>query len=190
MLGQILAKHKVEGITLRNDNGSQFIAKSVRSYLDEINVVHEFSHIATPEDNAYIEAFHSIMQRELISRYEFESFHHADMKITQYIFTYNNIRKHGSLGHRTPSEVWNEHFNSLSSDKPRIAAKPENLARFFEEKFDANSLNNTSSKFSSKIHFNLDQFEGGAKFDYLMANEFIKNYICKKSQTDFKILSN
>jgi putative transposase len=177
-------------ITIRNDNGSQFIAKSVRSYLDEINVVHEFAHIATPEDNAYIEAFHSIMQRELISRYEFESFHHADMKITQYIFTYNNIRKHGSLGHRTPCAVWNEHYNSLSSDKPRIAAKPENSARFFDEIFDAKYQIKTSSNFSSKIHFNLDQFEGGAKFAYLMANENIKNYICKNSQTDLKILSN
>ena len=121
-------------ITIRNDNGSQFIALSVRGYLEEINVTHEFAHIATPEDNAYIEAFHSIMERELTSRYEFESFFHAEMKITQYIFTYNNIRKHGSLGLKIPQSVWNEYFSSLSSDKQQKAAKPENLSRFFEEK--------------------------------------------------------
>ncbi len=28
---------------------------------------------------------------------KFESFHHADMKIARYIFTYNHIRKHGSF---------------------------------------------------------------------------------------------
>ena len=176
-------------ITIRNDNGSQFIAKSVRSYLEQINVEHEFAHIATPEDNAYIEAFHSIMQRELISRYEFESFHHADMKISQYIFMYNNIRKHGSLGYQTPCSVWNAHLNSLSTDKQQTAGKPDNLARFLEEKFHANSQINNVLNFSSKIHFNLDQLAGGAKFAYLMANDFIKNYICKNSQTDFNILS-
>jgi len=189
LLKNVLPEKANVPITIRNDNGSQFIAKSVRSYLDEINVVHEFAHIATPEDNAYIEAFHSIMQRELISRYEFESFHHADMKIAQYIFTYNNIRKHGSLGHQTPCSVWNAHFNSLSSDKQQIAAKPENLARFFEEKFDTKFQINPSLNFSSKIHYNLAKFGGGAKFAYLMANESIKNYICKNSQTDFKVLS-
>jgi transposase InsO family protein len=172
-------------ITIRNDNGSQFIAKSVRSYLEEINVNHEFAHIATPEDNAYIEAFHSIMERELTSKYEFESLYHAEMKITQYIFTYNNIRKHGSLGHRTPQSVWNEYIYSLLSDKQQSAAKPENLSRFFEEKT-VQSLNiQTTPTFSSKMHFNLDKFGGGAKFDYLMANENIRNFIMFKQSNCF-----
>lgn len=190
LLKHVLPEKANIPITLRNDNGSQFIAKSVRSYLEEINVTHEFTHVATPEDNAYIEAFHSIMQRELISRYEFESFHHADMKITQYIFTYNHIRKHGALGHRTPVTAWNEYFYSLLSDKQQTAAKPENLARFLDEKIDTKIKIINPSNFSSKMHFNLDQFGGGAKFDYLMANEFLNEYICKNSQTVFKFLSN
>lgn len=189
LLKNVLPEKANVPITIRNDNGSQFIAKSVRLYLDEINVTHEFAHIATPEDNAYIEAFHSIMQRELISRYEFESFHHADMKIAQYIFTYNHIRKHGSLSKRTPASVWNEYFYSFSSDKPQTAFKPGKLARFFEEKFNTTIDKNENLNFSSKIHFNLDQFQGGAKFDYLMANEFLNQYICKKSQTVFNFLS-
>jgi transposase InsO family protein len=189
LLKNILPEKANVPITIRNDNGSQFIAKSVRMYLEQINVIHEFTHVATPEENAYIEAFHSIMQRELISRYEFESFYHAEMKITQYIFTYNYIRKHGSLGHRTPASVWNEYFYLLLSDKQPIAAKPENLSRFFDEKFDTTKNQNTLSNFSSKIHFNLDKFVGGAKFDYLMANEFIYNYICKNYQNVFNFLS-
>lgn len=174
-------------MTIRNDNGSQFIAKSVRAYLEEINVHHEFTHIATPQENSYIEAFHSIMQRELVSRYEFESFYHAEMKIAQYIFIYNHIRKHGSLNYRTPVKVWNEYFYSLTSDKQPIAASPENTARFFEEKIDTKNIKNIPSIFSSKIHLNLDGFSDGANFDYLMANEEINNYICKqKSQTVFR----
>jgi hypothetical protein len=102
--------------------------------LEEINVIHEFAHIATPEDNAYIEAFHSIMERELISYYRFEFFYHADVKIAQYIFTYNHIRKHGSLGLGTSVSVWDEKFFRQTSDKQLIAIKPEELLRFFDEK--------------------------------------------------------
>ncbi len=37
----------------------------------------EFTHIATPEENAYIEAFHSNLQRFVIKRYEFNIFYEA-----------------------------------------------------------------------------------------------------------------
>lgn len=190
LLKNVLPEKANVPITIRNDNGSQFIAKSVRAYLDEINVIHEFTHIATPQDNAYIEAFHSIMERELVSRYEFESIHHADMKIAQYIFTYNHIRKHGSLALRTPAAVWNEYFYRQSPDKQQTATKPEELSRFFEEKNTPNKLINSEQNiFSSKMHFNLYNSVGGAKFDYLVANEMIKNYICKNSQTIFNFYS-
>ena len=53
-------------MTIRNDNSSQFIAIAVRSFLKEKGVLQEFSHVATPEDNAYIEALHSKLQRAVI----------------------------------------------------------------------------------------------------------------------------
>ena len=68
--------------------------------------------------------------------------------------------------------------------------KEQSSQEFFEEKFDTKYPYRNTSNFSSKIHFNLDQFEGGAKFAYLMASENIKNYICKNSQTVFQFCSN
>jgi len=59
MLSLMLLDYKAEGMTLRNDNGSQFIAGAVRQFLKEKGILQEFSHVATPEDNAYIEALHS-----------------------------------------------------------------------------------------------------------------------------------
>ena len=82
MLGQILAKHKVEGITLRNDNGSQFIATVIREYLQEQGVNQEFTHVATPEENSFIEAYHSLLERTIEQRYEFESIYEAGICIT------------------------------------------------------------------------------------------------------------
>ena len=143
----------------------------------------EFSHISTPEDNAYIEAFHSILERELTSRYEFDSTFHAEMKIAQYMFTYNNIRKHGSIGLRTPQQAWNEYFSSPSTDNHRLALEPEGLSRLAD-------LNNKKSIPKSAMHFNLDKSIGSAIFGYLLASESIRNFISKNSQTVFKNLSN
>lgn len=59
MLSLMLLEYKKEGMRIRNDNGSQFIATAVRQFLKEKGVLQAFSHVATPEDNAYIEALHS-----------------------------------------------------------------------------------------------------------------------------------
>lgn len=48
--------------------------------------------------------------------------------------------------------------------------------------------NRKQSFFPLKTEFNLYNPGGEAKFDYLMANELIKNYINKKSQTVFLFL--
>ena len=84
MLSLMLLEYKSEGMTLRSDNGSQFIAGAVRGYLKEKGVYQEFSHVATPEDNAYIEALHSNVQREVIERFEFDSIYHAQLIIERY----------------------------------------------------------------------------------------------------------
>ena len=65
----------LKGVIIRNDNGSQFIAHKVREVLQALEAKQEFTHVATPEENAYIEAFHSIQQRELIDRHTFSSFY-------------------------------------------------------------------------------------------------------------------
>ena len=84
MLSLMLLEYKAEGMSLRNDNGSLFIAQAVREYLKEKGVYQEFSNVATPEDNAYIEALHSNLQREVIDRFEFDSIFHVQLVIDRY----------------------------------------------------------------------------------------------------------
>lgn len=43
-----------EKVVIRSDNVSQFITKKVREYLGLIGVQQEFTHIATPKENAHI----------------------------------------------------------------------------------------------------------------------------------------
>jgi transposase InsO family protein len=44
----------LKGVVIRNDNGSQFIAHQVRQVLQALEARQEFTHVATPEENAYI----------------------------------------------------------------------------------------------------------------------------------------
>ena len=109
LLSLMLLEYKAEGMSLRNDNGSQFIAIAVREYLKEKGIYQEFSHVATPQDNAYIEALHSNLQREVIDRFEFDSIYHAQMIIDRYYNWYNQKRRHGSLNRQSPEKVWQKY---------------------------------------------------------------------------------
>jgi len=108
LLSLWLMEYKIEEITIRNDNGSQFIATVVRQFLKEKGVNQEFTHVATPEENAYIEALHSNIQREVVERFEFESIYHAQMIFDRYYNWNNNHRKHRSLGRKSYEQYLRE----------------------------------------------------------------------------------
>jgi transposase InsO family protein len=55
LLRRVNQNHELKGVILRNDNGSQFIAHSVRNFLKSSAVKQEFTHVATPEENSYID---------------------------------------------------------------------------------------------------------------------------------------
>ena len=104
----------IKGVTVRNDNGSQFIANDVKQYLRCAEAKQEFTHIATPEENSYIEAFHSIVQREVIDRFEFTGYYDGKTTFAAHKGWYNNVRKHGQLGRITPAQKWEDYFKQKS----------------------------------------------------------------------------
>ena len=97
-------------ITIRTDNGSQFIAHSVRDFIAACGVKQEFTHVATPEENGHIEAFHSILERELVRKQEFASTEELVSTLERYYEFYNTRRIHGRIGYQTPDEVFTGYF--------------------------------------------------------------------------------
>jgi transposase InsO family protein len=97
-----------ESVVIRSDNGSQFIAKSVREYLGLIGVQQEFTHVATPEENAHIEAYHGILKKEVFNRVDYRTFGEIEIILKRYVLFYNNTRLHGLLGRITPMEKWDK----------------------------------------------------------------------------------
>lgn len=106
MFRSINRQYGIKGVTVRNDNGSQFIANDVRAYLASEEARQEFTHIATPQENSYIEAFHSIVQTEVIDRFEFAGYFEAKQIFEKHLQWYNYERKHGLLGRITPQKKW------------------------------------------------------------------------------------
>jgi putative transposase len=89
--------HYPENVVIRSDNGSQFTARKVREYLGVIGVQQEFTHIATPEENAHIEAYHGILKKEVFKRVDYQYFGEIEQLLKRYVKFYNNRRLHGLL---------------------------------------------------------------------------------------------
>ena len=58
-------------LVLRSDNGPQFRAKAFRETMDKLGIIYERIPINSPNMSVYIESFHSILEDECYSRYEF-----------------------------------------------------------------------------------------------------------------------
>jgi transposase InsO family protein len=116
LVSDIVARfHLPKGVVVRCDNGSQFIAKDVREYLALIGVDQEFTHVATPEENAHVEAYHGILRREIFLRFEYRSFGQIEQIIDKYVTFYNHERLHGMIGRIPPMERWNNYFENVAA---------------------------------------------------------------------------
>ena len=96
-----LLKHDIK-VTIRSDNGSQFIAKLVRKCLADNFIVQEFTRPATPQQNGHIESFHSIVRRAVEEKYEFESLSHLKNTFNAFCHFYNEYRVHSSICYLSP----------------------------------------------------------------------------------------
>jgi len=92
-----------ESVVIRSDNGSQFI-----EYLGLIGVSQEVTQVATPEENAHIEAYDGIPKKEVFRRFNYRTFGEIEQILKRYVIYYNNHRLNGLLERITPTEKWNQ----------------------------------------------------------------------------------
>jgi putative transposase len=88
---------------IRSDNGPEFTAKAVRSWLDRLGVKTLFIEPGSPWENGYIESFNGKLRDELLNREVFTTLMEAKILIEQWRMDYNHIRPHSSLGYRPPA---------------------------------------------------------------------------------------
>jgi putative transposase len=100
----IFAKYPLpKSITVRSDNGSQFIADDVQSYFkDQTGITQEFTKPATPQQDAHVESYHSIMESAVCQRFEFKDLKDARKTLDEFREFYNFERIHGGIGFTSP----------------------------------------------------------------------------------------
>ncbi|WP_406678673.1 transposase [Moorella sp. ACPs] len=92
---------------IRTDNGPQFTSNLFAQTCKDLGVEHELIPYKTPNKNAHIESFHSILEEECLACHEFNSFREAYEVIHKFMDYYNNVRIHSKIGYLTPSGYYN-----------------------------------------------------------------------------------
>jgi putative transposase len=110
---------------VRSDNGPEFVATAVRTWLADLGVTTLFIEPASPWENGYIESFNGKLRDGLLNGEIFYTLKEAQILIGQWRHEYNHIRPHGSLGQRplAPETIAIPGF-SLSDYAPPARREP------------------------------------------------------------------
>jgi transposase InsO family protein len=90
-------------VYLRSDNGPEFTATAVRSWLIRLDVQTLFIEPGSPWENGYVESFNGKLRDELLEREIFYTLAEAQVLIERWRVHYNQHRPHSSLGYRPPA---------------------------------------------------------------------------------------
>ena len=102
-LVKIMKKRK-SPVFLRSDNGAEFTAETVKTWLAEKNIGPTFIPPGQPWKNGFIESFHDKFRDECLQREWFSSLLDARVVIENWRLHYNTQRPHSSLKYKTPAE--------------------------------------------------------------------------------------
>ncbi len=101
-LAELFVKHGPPEY-IRSDNGPEFTAKVVRSWLKRLKVGTLFIEPGSPWENGYIESFNGKFRYELLDGEIFYSLREAQILIETWRVQYNTFRPHSALNRRPPA---------------------------------------------------------------------------------------
>jgi len=103
VLDRLFAEHGAPQY-LRSDNGPEFIAQAVQSWLKDQQVQTLYIEPGCPWQNGFAESFHSRLREECLNREWFHNVREARVVVAAFRRYYNQERPHSSLGYLTPLE--------------------------------------------------------------------------------------
>ena len=107
-------RNKEECLVHHSDRGVQHTSAEYIGVLTEHGIQASLSGTGNCYDNACIEAFHSILKKELIYRKSYESIEEVEKDLFKYIEGfYNSRRVHSALGYLSPNEYERQCYAGL-----------------------------------------------------------------------------
>ena len=96
-------KYPLNEIKIFNtDRVQEFDNKSIDKILAIFGIKRSLSKKGSPYYNSVAEAFNKVMKTEFVYQKEFRSLNQLKLELSEYVYSYNNIRVNGSLGYLTP----------------------------------------------------------------------------------------
>ena len=90
---------------IRSDNGPEFVAKELRSWLAKVGTGTLYIEPGSPWENGYCESFNGKLRDECLNGEIFYSLKEAQIVIEKWRMVYNTLRPHSALGYRPPAPV-------------------------------------------------------------------------------------
>ena len=88
---------------IRSDNGPEFIALTLRKWIDDVGTQTAYIEPGSPWENGYCESFNSKLRDELLNLEVFYSLREAEVLIESWRQHFNTVRPHSSLGYVPPA---------------------------------------------------------------------------------------
>ena len=88
---------------IRSDNGTEFTAKKLMSWLSDVGVITTFIEPGSPWENGYCESFNSRMRDEFLNGELFGNLFEAKVLTQRWVQYYNTVRPHSALGGKPPA---------------------------------------------------------------------------------------
>ena len=102
------------GLLFHSDQGDEFKSHVFMNTLKMLGVKQSFSYPGSPNDNAAMEGFYSLLRREEINNNidHYENSLKIKEYLSNYFELYNNVRIHTSIGNMSPNEKEEEWYNN------------------------------------------------------------------------------
>lgn len=102
-LSQLIGERGVPA-HIRSDNGSEFIATEVKTWMESMGVETLYIEPGAPWQNGYAESFNSRLRDEFLNMNYFHTMAEAKELARRWKEHYNHKRLHSSLAYQTPAE--------------------------------------------------------------------------------------
>jgi putative transposase len=107
---------------LRSDNGPEFVAVAVQTWLAQRTIGTLYIDPGCPWQNGKEERFNGTVRDECLNMYAFSSVAEAHVRLGAFRHHYNEERPHSALGYQTPSEFKQAWVDAQEyGDDPNIA---------------------------------------------------------------------
>ena len=120
VLTDLFILHGIPG-HIRSDNGPEFVAIAVRTWIDAVGAKTAYIEPGSPWENGYCESFNAKLRDELLDGEIFYSLKEAQTLIEAWRRHYNTARPHSALGYHPPapeSVPWPASLASLPGARP------------------------------------------------------------------------